>query len=315
MLPHKNNQSTNSVPISRVGSSAKLNHLNVPGSNSRPTSRPNTPSSYVTSSLNPTRNIPVTSNSINSKIKNQEEAALFEALPITSSIRDFENELVELSSSISSFKEENIPSHVERLIQIDKTLSSEQQNLRKHQELGVEIETLSKENEDLSKESSRFLKELIACRAELKKLPRLPAAQTSSRSSRLKEIGVQELLDYSMTLAKFSKAPTTASGQMPHPNNFIWPAEDALRRGLLALTSLKSDEVIRAELGEPEAEAKEEKEKEEDDDIEMEDVQDMSAPTTKVHREEHAPRKIEVNKAPQALNLDLFDGDDSDDSD
>ncbi|PSK33759.1 hypothetical protein C7M61_005225 [Candidozyma pseudohaemuli] len=313
MLPHKNNQPTSSLPVSRVGLSVKLNHLAVPGLNSRPTSRPNTPSAYVTSSLNPTKNIPVTSTSVNSKIKNLDEARQFEELAIISSIREFESELVELSLSISSFREENIPEHVKSLIQLDKKISAEQQNLRRHQEYGAEIQTLQKENDELSQESSRLLKELISCRAELKKLPRLPAASSSTRESRLKEIGVQELLDYSMTLAKFSKAPTTANGQLPHPNNFIWPAEDALRRGLLALTSLKPDEVIKAELGETEPA---EEEKVEEDDVEMEDVADMDAPSTNVKKGPSAPaRKAEPAKAPEALNLDLFDGDDSDDSD
>lgn len=313
MLPHKNNQPTNSVPVSRVGLSVKLNHLGVPGQNSRPTSRPNTPSAYVTSSLNPTKNIPVTSTTVNSKIKNPEDAAQFETLPIITSIREFEKELVELSQSISSFQEENIPKHVKKLIQADKQISTEQRNLRKHQELGVEIERLQKENNELNKESTTLLKDLIACRAELKKLPKLPAAQSSSRESRLKEIGVQELLDYSMTLAKFSKAPNTANGQIPHPNNFIWPAEDALRRGLLALTSLKPDEVIKAELGEVETKEEEEEKK---SDIEMEDVADMDAPTTTIQKgEPMAARRAEPAKAPEALNLDLFDGDDSDDSD
>lgn len=257
--------------------------------------------------------MPVISTSVNSKIKNQDEARQFEELDIISSIREFESELVELSLSISSFREENIPEHVKSLIQLDKKISAEQQNLRRHQEYGAEIETLQKENDELSQESSRLLKELISCRADLKKLPRLPAASSSTRESRLKEIGVQELLDYSMTLAKFSKAPTTANGQLPHPNNFIWPAEDALRRGLLALTSLKPDEVIKAELGETEPA---EEEKVEEDDVEMEDVADMDAPSTNMKMGPSAPaRKAEPVKAPEALNLDLFDGDDSDDSD
>ena len=52
-----------------------------------------------------------------------------------------------------------------------------------------------------------------------------------------------------MKLAKFSKAPATVVSQMIHPNNYIWPAEDALRRGMLAVASLKPDELIQSELG------------------------------------------------------------------
>lgn len=301
--------------MSRIGSSAKLNQLSVPGVNSRPSSRPNTPSTYVSSSLNPTKSLPVTSNSVESKIKNQEQAELFESLPIMRSIREFEHELRELSQSISTFREENLPSQVGKLIQMDKNLTTEKLNVRKSQELGAEIEKLRTENNQLSQVSTRFLKELIACRSELRQLPKLPADRQSSRDSRLKEIGVQELLDYSMKLAKFSKAPTTASGQLPHPNNFIWPAEDALRRGMLALASLKSEEIIKAELGEPE-----QKVVEDDEDVEMEDVEDMDAP--KAPKEPGAPSTrgtatagtaTEPAKASHALDLDLFDGDDSED--
>lgn len=311
MLPHKKDHYVASVPVSRVGLSVKLNHLNIPTS-SRPNSRPNTPGAYVASSLNPTRNTPITPNSIRSKIGNTEDAERFEALSIVKGIRDFEVELMELSQSISSFKEEHIPGHIERLIEANKEIFQEQQNLRKHQSLGVEIERLQQENDDLSRQSTHILKELISCRAELKKLPGLPTARDSSKSTGLKEIGVQELLDYSMKLAKFSKAPTIANGTMPHPNNFIWPAEDALRRGVLALSSLKADEILKAELGETVAE---ETKEEEDEDVEMEDVENLGSPAMRQSRPSEAPRKLEPARAPEALNLDLFDGDDSDDSD
>lgn len=302
MLPNKVDQLFILVPVSRVGLSARLNQLN--GISSGPASRPATPSTYVTSSLNPTRNLPVSLNDIRLKVS-KDDLEKFDNLPISAGLREFEAAFNDLSQSVSSFKEDEIEPHVERLIDILSQISLELDVLKQHQALGIEISKLETENAHLNNESKHILKELIACRAELKKLPRLPAKGPHKQPS---EVSIQELLNYAMKLAKFSKAPPTVMSQMIHPNNYVWPAEDALRRGMLAIASLKPDELIRAEIGDQIGEA-------EPEDVEMEEAKPDSpergnetrpAPAAKVHVESNG------SEAPATLDLDLFDPDDED---
>lgn len=294
---HKKDQAFISVPVSRVGLSTRINQLNVPSSRSG--SRPATPAAYITSSLNPTRNLPVTSNSIRLKITTQEELEQFENLPITLNLRKFEKEFSDLNQQISSFRENEIAETVERLIHINSEILLEVQILRQHQLLGHDISALEEEKRELDLESKFLLKELISLRAYLKNLPRLPAApHKESQSPR--EVSVQTLLDYAMKLAKFSKAPATVLAHNVHPNNYIWPAEDALRRGTLAMASLQPDALVQAEIGEK-------VEEEEKEDVQMEDVEETPA-ETKVQRKEQAAPVL----AGPTLDLDLFDEDDSD---
>lgn len=308
MLPNKIDQSFLSVPVSRVGLSARLNQLN--GLNSRPSSRPGTPS-YVISSLNPTRNLPISLNDVHSKINTKEDLDRFENLPIVASLADFESTFNDLSQSVSSFKEEEIAAKVDTLISISNNISRELNVLKHHQVLGAQIELLQTQNSTLDTESKTILKELIACRADLKKLPKLPAKPSQKEPS---EVSVQGLLNYAMKLAKFSKAPPTVMSQMIHPNNYVWPAEDALRRGMLAMASLKPDELIRAEIGE-----QSEPEDEEMEDVEMEDVKEELPHYEAKSNEEKPAKPVEAislapkEVTPAALDLDLFDEDEDSD--
>lgn len=299
MLPHKIDQSFISMPVSRVGLSTRLNQLNGL-TLSRPVSRPDTPNAYVTSSLNPTRNLPVSLSELRSKISTKDDLEKFEALPITTSLRDFQATFNELSQGVSSFKEDEIAANVERLIDISTDISHEIDVLKRHQLLGREIDLLEQEHTQLDSESKHILKELIACRADLKKLPKLPANKDVKQPV---EVSVQNLLNYAMKLAKFSKAPPTVMSQMIHPNNYVWPAEDALRRGMLAMASLKPDELIRAEIGD----------KQEEEDVEMEDVK--IEPEPEKHTEAapvQRPVARQAEEAPATLDLDLFDPDEDD---
>lgn len=306
MLPSKIDQPFILVPVSRVGLSARLNQLN----GSRPASRPATPSAYVTSSLNPTRNLPVSLNDIRLKIA-LADLEKFDNLPISLNLKDFEATFNDLSQSVLSFKEEEIAPNVERLIDILAQISLELDILKQHQALGLEINTLESENAQLNVESKHILQELILCRQQLKKLPRLPAKGQVKTPS---EVSIQELLNYAMKLAKFSKAPPTVNSQMIHPNNYVWPAEDALRRGTLAIASLKPEELIKAEIGE----ISEEKPENDEEDVEMEDVEMEDVKPKQPKKEEVGQqRKAHVESNGQSngaatLDLDLFDPDDED---
>lgn len=330
MFPHKKDQSFISTPVSRVGSATRLNQF--PGPNgSRPSSRPATPGAYVTSSLNPARNVPVTSHNIRLKLTTPEQLLQFEKVPVVEQLGKFEAAFTELSLSITSFKDEDLESEVAVLIDINHQISHGLGLLESHHNLGTQIKALTKVNEDLDAHSKSVLKELISCRAKLRTLPKLPASHGNTQN--LNKVDVQAILDYAMKLAKFSKAPATVLAQFIHPNNYIWPAEDALRRGTLAMASIKPDELIQAEIGTADVPIERAPLPPASDlDVEMEDVggpatisenvPGLSAntgvstngsvpvpPTEPVSKQAPAPAP-----APAAtLDLDLFDPEDDDD--
>lgn len=329
MFPQKKDQSFASTPVSRVGLSILLNQL---AGNANVTSRPGTPgASYITSSLNPTKNLPITQSDFNTKFKTAQELEKYNLLAITQSLRQFESTFSELSQSISSFQEDSIVQHVKGLIDICDSMTNEIKVLEKHLKLDREVDYLLVTRSALDKHTKHLLKDLIACRAELKKLPKLSAAgNTASPANDVNAISVPEVIDYSMKLAKFSKAPATVVSQLIHPNNYIWPAEDALRRGMLAMASLKGGELIKAELGDFEEEVGTEDVLMEDAIPSPEDIK-IAGPSEKSalgeaetlkfepvqdHKVERKPgsSKEEV-AASSALNLDLFDPDEDSDSD
>ena len=84
-----------------------------------------------------------------------------------------------------------------------------------------------------------------------------------------------------------------------HPNNFIWPAEDSLRRGMLALSSLKPEELIKQELGTAENSEAEQTMAEEHNEPEEDIIQSFDNNESK------------GNAAP--LSLDLFDSEEDSD--
>lgn len=335
MFPHKKDQSFISVPVSRVGLSNRLNQLNVSNTNGNGVpSRPGTPgASYVTSSLNPTKNIPISQSDFHANARTQQELEKFNLLAITQSLRQFESTFSDLSRAISSFQEDSITQNVEGLIHICDAMTNELNFLKKHLDLGKEIAAVLVTRSELDTHTKHLLKELISYRSELKRLPKLPATHDRvDPVSQINEVSVPEVINYSMKLAKFSKAPATVVTQLIHPNNYIWPAEDALRRGMLAMASLKTEELIKAELGDsaPDISLKDidmdeanplttksmapepSKEPEARNPENIEDKPIVNA-TQKEHKE--TARKEEPVPTESALNLDLFDPDEDSDSD
>lgn len=306
MLPHthKRTDSFKSVPVSRVGSSQRLNQISHTN-----TSIPSTPMGYVSSSLNPIRNLPVNSGNYKSRITTKEELEKFEKLPIVQQVNEYERLITQLSSSVSSFKEENLTQNVTNIININGILRGKIQDLEKHKVLGEEVKKLHEERTTLDNKSKYILKELISYRNELKSLPRLPAKKKTDTGVSDAGVDIKDVLKYAMKLSKFTKAPTSTSGMQYqiHPNNFVWPAEDALRRGMLAASSLQEDEIIQQELGSMPEEAKEEIVKKE---VEQK-PQEIVIPERRGSFGEYGSNE-DKEKEDQSteLNLDLFDPED-----
>ncbi|CUM53558.1 Mediator of RNA polymerase II transcription subunit 4 [Debaryomyces fabryi] len=322
MIPHrKNDSSFLSVPVSRVGSTQRLNQLASHGvTNGSPNSYnsiPSTPNAYVSSSLNPTKGIstgPETSNQIITK----EDRDVFEKLSIVEKVNEFEQNLTNLSFKVSSFKEDELALLIGNLIELNDVICSEIGELEKHRDLGTNIKSLKDKQAHLDNSSKIILKELISYRNDLKKLPRLPSNKNKSSifpSPNDSKVDVNEVLKYALKLSKFTKAPPTVAN-LPfqiHPNNYVWPAEDALRRGMLAMSSIRVDDIIKAELGEDSVEVKEEAVKKTED-SKVESRTNSPAAERRGSFVEHTgePKKQEGHGA---LDLDLFDPDEEDFSD
>ena len=288
MLPRKKNDGFLSVPVSRVSSTQRLNQLNT-------VSRPNSPS-YISSLLNPSRNVPITPTNHDAK----NDIPNFENVPIVATLTEFENQLDAFTASISSFKGDQLADSMLQLVQLNDTLKQELESLKTHQELGKRIGQLKQQNLELDTKAKQMLRELISCRAELRKMPRL-SLKGDDKESQNKEIDVKEALKYAMKLAKFTRAPPMVGNAQfqIHPNNFIWPAEDSLRRGMLALSSRKPEELIKQELGTAENSEAEQTMAEEHNEPEEDIIQSFDNNESK------------GNAAP--LSLDLFDSEEDSD--
>lgn len=312
MLPHmKNDSSLKSVPVSRVNSSQRLHQLG-----STPKSIPVTPSAsnvYVTSSLNPNKHLPITPGTIKSRITTKSQLEVFEKLPVVQQVNALEGLLSELSSDIALFKDETLEDKVRSMIEVNDELRAKIDKLEEHRELGFQISLLEQQQENLNAQAKHILKELISYRTELKQLPRALSKQLrTDDEAHVKDVDVGEILKYAMKLAKFTKAPA-AIGNMQlqvHPNNYVWPAEDALRRGMLATASLQEDLLIKHELGDVKEEVK----------IEENDKNVEDKPPSPSERRgsfglygsenKDTKQASENNEQDNNLDLDLFDPDD-----
>lgn len=95
-------------------------------------------------------------------------------------------------------------------------------------------------NNQLSNSLNKILDTLVDCKRELDKLPKSCVVDNTDDDN------TKEILSYALKLSKFSKIPKTFDGMLL-PNNFIWPGDDNLRRGSLAITSIIPDKIINYE--------------------------------------------------------------------
>ncbi|GMF58484.1 unnamed protein product [[Candida] boidinii] len=175
---------------------------------------------------------------------------------------------------------------------------------------------------------------LSECRKELNDLPKLSIkdAENYKNSNDIqiekekvnnKTVDIQqtnEILRYAMKLAKFSKIPRLYNGFLL-PNNFIWPGDDNMRRGMLAVASSMGQKLIDAENGgaEPvkaeglgDAEMKEDVKEEHGDHSDLEDDLLPTKETTAVSDGTSATSGTGTAKKDAAsvmADLDLFDSD------
>lgn len=163
-------------------------------------------------------------------------------LPISKNLDEFEATLRSLLVSISRYAPS--VSHAEKLLEIESRLQVSLDNIIAHQRAGLEIDSLQQQSSTLDNNCREILLGLSDCRKTLKKLPSMDTVVAERERMQNTRIKADELLSYAMKLAKFTTAPPTFESGAIGPNNFIWPAEDSLRRGVLAIASLNEKTLL-----------------------------------------------------------------------
>ncbi|CAI4064279.1 hypothetical protein N7582_002664 [Saccharomyces uvarum] len=144
------------------------------------------------------------------------------------------------------------------LIKTDESLFNNVKLLADYDKIDLNLRKIDKDSEELDSKTRKILEILNECHDELSALPMLEQVEFEKKTilQQRSKINSTALLDYATKLSKFTRIPPTFDKGTVGPNNFIWPAEDALRRGMLAMASLHSKELTRIP-GEEEQETEE----------------------------------------------------------
>ncbi|CCK72955.1 Med4p KNAG_0M01020 [Huiozyma naganishii CBS 8797] len=175
-------------------------------------------------------------------------AALAEDLKkvrIYSGIVEYEDTLAALVESVDSYKPDMAVA--QRLVDADKELFASLDKFKEYDEISTRLGELKGKSTALDTKTRDILEKLNECHDELNKLPYLEQVQFEMDTilEQREKINSSELLDYATKLSKFTRIPPTFDKGSIGPNNFIWPAEDALRKGMLAIAALHSRELTR----------------------------------------------------------------------
>lgn len=246
-----------------------------------------------------------------SNLTNEDELS---RVRIYNELRQYEEKLAALVDSVDNFKPDIKIAH--ELIDIDKSLFKSLDSFAEYDKIDSELTRLETESNELDQKTKEILETLNDCYNKLNELPMLEQVEFEQQTilKQRSKINSHVLLDYATKLSKFTKIPPTFDKGSIGPNNFIWPAEDALRRGMLAMASLNAKEVTRIP-GEPQEEDEEQKEEQEQQEQEKEQKEDYTQDSQvqpQLDRrpsyvfDEHAPKK---NEDAMDLDLDLFNPD------
>lgn len=160
-----------------------------------------------------------------------------------SDLEKYEKALSKLIESVDKFK----PSIEvgKELINVDKELYKTLDLLPQYDKICGRLQELDNEALKIDQTTKKVLEVLNECHDDLNSLPLLEQVEFEKKIilKQREKIKSNVLLDYATKLAKFTKIPPTFDRGSIGPNNFIWPAEDALRKGMLAMASLHVKEL------------------------------------------------------------------------
>lgn len=157
----------------------------------------------------------------------------------------YEEALTKLVDSVDNFKPQLEIG--KQLIEADKKLYSTLDLLPQYDSVCTRLRTLDDEISKVDQQTKNILSILNECHDDLNVLPLLEEVEFEKKMilKQREKIKSNVLLEYATKLAKFTKIPPTFDKGTIGPNNFIWPAEDALRKGMLAMASLHGKELTK----------------------------------------------------------------------
>ncbi|CCE63739.1 hypothetical protein TPHA_0F02590 [Tetrapisispora phaffii CBS 4417] len=164
---------------------------------------------------------------------------------IYNDIKNYEDTLIKLVSSIDNFRPD--VEVAKTLIEVDKRLYKNLGSFKEYDEIDTKISKIKDDSEKLDLQTKHILDILNDSRNMLNSLPMLEEIyfERDVMHEKQKKINSKILLDYATKISKFTKIPPTFNKGSIGPNNFIWPAEDALRRGMLAVASIHRSELTK----------------------------------------------------------------------
>lgn len=165
---------------------------------------------------------------------------------IYKSLTKYEDALAKLIDSVDKFNP-NIE-FANDLIHTDHDLFTDLKTFKKYDEIDAKLHQLEDESSAIDKHTRKILETLNECHDDLNKLPILEQVEFERDTilSQRAKVNSTVLLDYATKLSKFTKIPPTFDKGSIGPNNFVWPGDDALRRGMLAMASLNSEQLTGA---------------------------------------------------------------------
>ncbi|SMN22984.1 similar to Saccharomyces cerevisiae YOR174W MED4 Subunit of the RNA polymerase II mediator complex [Maudiozyma saulgeensis] len=164
-------------------------------------------------------------------------------IEIYKNLTEYEDVLAKLIESVDKFHP-NLK-YVQELIQADSDTFSSLGTFAKYDDIDSRLSTLEAKRIAIDQQTRDILETLNECHDNLNSLPSLDQVEFERDTilAQREKVSSTTLLDYATKLSKFTKIPPTFDKGSIGPNNFVWPGDDALRRGMLALASLNSDKL------------------------------------------------------------------------
>ncbi|KAL6942290.1 hypothetical protein ACO0QE_003459 [Hanseniaspora vineae] len=163
-------------------------------------------------------------------------------LPLYNQLDHYEQALNKLVSGVDSFKP-NLQD-AQDLIEADKMLVKSLEKFPEYDEINRQLLELRAKKQGIDDKHKKILLTLNDCYTKLNTLPMVEQVQFENEIL-IKQrafLKAKDVLDYAMKLSKFTKVPPTFDKGMIGPINFIWPGDDSLRRGMLAMADVQERE-------------------------------------------------------------------------
>lgn len=166
-------------------------------------------------------------------------------IAIYKNLTDYEDTLAKLIESVDKFHP-NLK-YAQDLIQADFDLFTSLETFTKYDEIDKRLNSLEDKRTAIGEQTKEILEILNECHDDLNNLPSSEQVEFEKKTilEQRQKVNSTILLDYATKLSKFTKIPPTFDKGTIGPNNFVWPGDDALRRGMLAMASLNSDKLTK----------------------------------------------------------------------